>query len=70
MTTATRKPEPDRPEFDTPIVRESVAEAVVRRILDMVKAGVLKAGDPLPPERDLAVSLDVSRPRCARPCAG
>ena len=35
---------------------------VVRRILDMVKAGVLKAGDALPPERDLAVSLSVSRP--------
>jgi len=49
-------------EFDAPIVRESVAEMVVRRILDMVKAGVLKAGDALPPERDLAVSLNVSRP--------
>jgi DNA-binding FadR family transcriptional regulator len=50
------------PRFATPIVRESVSEAVVRRILDMVKAGVLKAGDPLPPERDLAVALNVSRP--------
>ena len=49
-------------EFDAPIVRESVAEMVVRRILDMVKAGVLKAGDALPPERDLALSLNVSRP--------
>ena len=49
-------------EFDAPIVRESVAEMVVRRILDMVKAGVLKAGDALPTERDLAVSLNVSRP--------
>ena len=49
-------------EFETPIQRESVAELVVRRILDMVKAGVLKAGDALPPERDLAVSLSVSRP--------
>jgi GntR family transcriptional repressor for pyruvate dehydrogenase complex len=49
-------------EFEAPIIRESVAEIVVRRILDMVKAGVLKAGDPLPPERDLAVSLGVSRP--------
>jgi GntR family transcriptional repressor for pyruvate dehydrogenase complex len=51
-----------RKEFEAPIVRESVAEIVVRRILDMVKAGILKAGDPLPPERDLAVSLSVSRP--------
>ena len=49
-------------EFDSPIVRESVAEMVVRRILDMVQAGVLKAGDALPPERDLALSLNVSRP--------
>lgn len=49
-------------EFGTPLVRESVAEAVVRQILDMVKSGVLKAGEVLPPERDLAVSLNVSRP--------
>jgi len=54
--------DPARIEFDAPIVRESVAEMVVRRILDMVKAGVLKAGDALPPERDLALSLNVSRP--------
>ncbi len=54
--------DPIRIEFDTPIQRESVAEMVVRRILDMVKSGVLKAGDALPPERDLALSLDVSRP--------
>lgn len=51
-----------RIEFDAPIVRESVAERVVRRILDMVRAGVLQAGDALPPERDLALSLHVSRP--------
>jgi DNA-binding FadR family transcriptional regulator len=43
--------DPIRIEFDSPIQRESVAEMVVRRILDMVKAGVLKAGDALPPER-------------------
>jgi|APEBP8051073178_1049388.scaffolds.fasta_scaffold00002_729 DNA-binding FadR family transcriptional regulator len=53
---------PSRIEFDSPIIRESVAEMVVRRILDMVQAGVLKAGDQLPPERDLALSLNVSRP--------
>lgn len=49
-------------DFEAPIVRESVAELVVRRVLDMVKAGVLKPGDALPPERDLAVTLNVSRP--------
>lgn len=48
--------------FEAPIVRESVAELVVRRILDMVRSGALRAGDPLPPERELALSLNVSRP--------
>jgi DNA-binding FadR family transcriptional regulator len=51
-----------RIEFEEPIIRESVAELVVRRVLDMVQAGVLKPGDQLPPERDLAASLNVSRP--------
>ena len=48
--------------FDEPIERESVAEKVARRILDMVTTGVLKAGDQLPPERELATMLGVSRP--------
>ena len=48
--------------FDTPIVRESVADRVARRILDMVTARALKPGDQLPPERDMAESLGVSRP--------
>lgn len=56
------KPAISTKDFEIPIVRESVAELVVRRILDMVKAGVLKPGDALPPERDLAVTLNVSRP--------
>jgi GntR family transcriptional regulator, transcriptional repressor for pyruvate dehydrogenase complex len=51
-----------RIEFDSPIVRQSVAEMVVERILDMVKAGALKPGSLLPAERDLAKSLNVSRP--------
>jgi GntR family transcriptional repressor for pyruvate dehydrogenase complex len=45
-----------------PIVRESVAEQVARRILDLVVARSLRPGDQLPPERDLAESLGVSRP--------
>lgn len=45
-----------------PIVRHSVAEVVAHRILDLVKAGALKPGDQLPPERELAASLNVSRP--------
>ncbi len=51
-----------RVEFEKPIVRESVAEMVARRVLDMVTSGVLKAGDQLPPERELAEMLSVSRP--------
>lgn len=48
--------------FGTPIARETVAEQVARRILDMVTARALKPGDQLPPERELAESLGVSRP--------
>ena len=48
--------------FDAPLARASVAEMVARRILDMVTAGALKPGDQLPPERDMAEALGVSRP--------
>jgi GntR family transcriptional repressor for pyruvate dehydrogenase complex len=44
------------------ISKEGVAEKVVRRILDLVKSGNLKAGDRLPPERHLVEILGVSRP--------
>ncbi len=50
------------PAFDQPIERETVAEQVARRIMTMVTARALKPGDQLPPERDLAESLGVSRP--------
>ena len=56
------KSETSRPNFDLPIKRESLAEIVARRILDMVTAKILKPGDQLPPERDLAEQLNVSRP--------
>ena len=49
-------------QFSTPLERVPVGEMVARRILDMVKAGSLRAGDQLPTERDLAQSLNVSRP--------
>lgn len=49
-------------DFEAPIVRQRVADIVARRILDLVVAGVLKKGDQLPPERELAASLNVSRP--------
>jgi len=49
-------------DFEAPVVRQRVADIVARRILDLVVAGVLKKGDQLPPERELAASLNVSRP--------
>ena len=54
--------DPAKLEFEKPIVQESVAELVAHRLLEMVKTGILKSGDQLPPERELAVSLNVSRP--------
>ena len=45
-----------------PILGRSVAEQVAHRVLDLVKSGALKPGDQLPPERELATSLQVSRP--------
>lgn len=39
-----------------------VADAVVRQLEALVLEGVLRPGDRLPPERELAEALDVSRP--------
>jgi len=47
---------------EAPITRESVSEMVAKRILEMVTSRALKPGDQLPPERELAKLLDVSRP--------
>src|SRR3954469_22263155 len=40
----------------------TTAEEVVARLRDMIQSGELKHGDRLPPERDLAKILGVSRP--------
>ncbi len=40
----------------------STAEEVAARLRDMIHSGELRAGDRLPPERDLAKILGVSRP--------
>lgn len=45
-----------------PIERASVAEQVAKRILEMVRTKALKPGDQLPPERELATYMQVSRP--------
>lgn len=50
------------PDLAAPLGRKTVSELVVQRILDLVRAGSLRAGAKLPPERDLASQLDVSRP--------
>jgi GntR family transcriptional regulator, transcriptional repressor for pyruvate dehydrogenase complex len=41
---------------------QSVAEQISARILDLLRQKELKAGDKLPPERELAEMLEVSRP--------
>lgn len=48
--------------FD-PVGHESLAEAVVAQIEDLIASGVLKQGRKLPSERDLAEALGVSRPK-------
>jgi GntR family transcriptional repressor for pyruvate dehydrogenase complex len=45
-----------------PIDRGSLAERVARRLLELVRTRNLKPGDMLPPERELAAMLQVSRP--------
>jgi len=45
-----------------PVERPSLAELVARKILDMVRSGNLKPGEQLPPERELAQMVQVSRP--------
>ncbi len=52
----------NRTELKQPIVRVSAAELVAKGILDQVKSGALRPGDRLPTERNLALSLQVSRP--------
>jgi len=46
----------------TPIDRAGITELVVQRIKDLLAHGELKAGSRLPPERELAEMLNISRP--------
>ncbi len=45
-----------------PIKRQPVAELVATQLLALVQSGSLKPGQQLPPERELATTLEVSRP--------
>ncbi len=45
-----------------PIDRAGITELVVQRIKDLLSRGELKAGSRLPPERELAEMLSISRP--------
>jgi DNA-binding FadR family transcriptional regulator len=45
-----------------PIERNSVAEQVAKRLLELVRTRNLKPGDVLPTERELAAMMQVSRP--------
>jgi GntR family transcriptional regulator, transcriptional repressor for pyruvate dehydrogenase complex len=42
--------------------KKGVAHSVVNRVLDLIRTGMLRAGDRLPSERDLIEILDISRP--------
>jgi GntR family transcriptional repressor for pyruvate dehydrogenase complex len=44
------------------IIHDRTADAVIRQIEERILDGVLRPGDRLPPERELAAILDVSRP--------
>lgn len=46
----------------TPIVQKSISEQVAQRLLTMIRSGLLKPGQQLPPERELAAMLGVGRP--------
>lgn len=53
---------PDPVTIDAPLQREALPEQIVARLLAMIKENRLRAGDKLPPERELAAMLQVSRP--------
>lgn len=46
----------------TPIDRSGITELVVQRIKELLARGELRAGSRLPPERELAEMLSISRP--------
>ncbi|KQT54482.1 GntR family transcriptional regulator [Aureimonas sp. Leaf454] len=49
------------PELREAIVRRNIRDVVAQKIANLIASGLLKIGDDLPSERDLAVALRVSR---------
>jgi len=45
----------------TPVVKITTAQAVARKLLDMIRGGALKPGDQLPTEKELIERLGVGR---------
>ncbi len=45
----------------TPVVKITTAQAVARKLLDMIRGGALKPGDQLPTEKELIEKLGVGR---------
>jgi GntR family transcriptional repressor for pyruvate dehydrogenase complex len=48
--------------FRTVVRSETVSQTVLRQIVTLLRNGQLQPGDRLPPERELAASLGISRP--------
>ena len=46
----------------SPITRSGIPEQVVQKVLDLIREGVWKPGQKLPPEREFASSIGVGRP--------
>lgn len=51
-----------REALTAPLPRRTTPDLVVSRVLDLMRSGQLRPGDRLPPERELASLLAVSRP--------
>ena len=47
---------------DQPAAKTGVAQSVINRVLDLIRTGMLCAGDRLPSERNLIEILGISRP--------
>lgn len=44
-----------------PLKKTRLYEEIIKQLIELIKKGTLKPGDKLPPERELAAQLNVSR---------